>query len=132
MATRPLAAQAWAAAAALALHNAEEVLGGLPAWGRAYPRYSLAIWSDRTFAVLATVLVLAAGCFALWCQCSTNRWQNRVLGLFTVVMLFNVASHLALSVMTASRMPGLLTALSVNLPVFGCIVWRTAAGSSRK
>lgn len=104
--------------------HGEEVLLGLPAWGRARPDYAMAIWSDTGFALVAILLVLAAILFALWCQRRPHRWQASILRLFALVMLLNTASHLALSLVTRSLMPGLVTALLVVLPVFLWVLLR--------
>jgi hypothetical protein len=122
--SKQLAARAWAAAFALALHNGEEVLLGLPAWGRSHPDYAMAIWSDTGFALVAMLLVLAAILFGLWCQFRPHRWQAPLLRLFAFVMLLNTGSHLALSLMTGSLMPGAVTALLVVPPVFLWILLR--------
>lgn len=86
----------------------------------------MSLWSDAAFAIIAVLLVLAAVAFAfaLWCQFRPHRWQAPMLRLFALVMLLNAGSHLALSLITASIMPGLVTALLVIVPVFGWIVLR--------
>lgn len=119
-----LAAQAWAASLALALHNAEEVALDLPAWADAHPQIAAFNWSSGSdaFSIAALIIVLLAGGLALWVQLRPATWMRHALRILALVMLINAASHMALSLYTASLMPGVISATFVLVPVFAWII----------
>jgi hypothetical protein len=114
---------AWAA---FLLHNAEEVVFGLPAWSAAHAQVgwiAIAMPPQRfVIAVIALSVIVTA--LALWGMLRPGIWPQRVLRLFAIIMLANAASHLALSLWSDSVMPGLWTALLLLVPVMGRIVVR--------
>lgn len=124
MAIDVLAAQAWAAAFALALHNAEEVLLNLPAWADAHPQTAAFNWSSGSdaFSIIALVIVVMAIGFALWVQLRPAVWMRLLLRLLAWVMLINAASYMAISLYTGSLMPGVVSAVIILVPVFSLIV----------
>lgn len=120
----------WAAAtAAFLIHNAEEVIFGLPAWANAHPTagWVATMMPEQRFvpAVIGlSIVVLALAVLGTW---RPAPWSRQVLRFFAVVMLLNAASHVGLSLWTASIMPGLWTALILLLPVLGWIAIRPPA-----
>lgn len=120
-----LARRAGAAALALFVHNSDEILGDLPGWAAARPELG---WMARAqaghwFVPTAIGLVVLAAGLALWAFMAPARWMETALRLFAWVMLFNAATHLALGLMTASVMPGLISAMLVLVHVFGWIAF---------
>ena len=124
----PSHGRAWAAAmAAFLLHNVEEVASDLPAWVAAHAILPWLGWMAPAgwFTTAVGVLTLAMGGLALYAMSTAPRWSGWALIVFAVLMLMNAASHVALSVMTSSAMPGVVTAAAVNVPVFSAVLWAT-------
>jgi hypothetical protein len=118
--------RAWAAGiAAFLVHNVEEVASDLPAWAVAHPVLLWLGWMAPAgwFAIAVGVLTLGVGGLALYAMSTAPRWSGWALVAFAVVMLANAASHIVLSVMTSSVMPGVVTAGLVIAPVFAGVLW---------
>lgn len=66
-----------------------------------------------------TLLVLA---MALAASLRPGRWTEPALQILAWVMLANAASHIGLSLLTGSVMPGVVSAVFILLPVMSWIV----------
>jgi hypothetical protein len=122
----PAHGRAWAAAmGAFLIHNVEEVTLDLPRWTEAHPVLPWLNWMAPTglFPVTVGVLTAAMGGLALYAMAMAPRWGRLALGAFSIVMLTNAASHIALSVWTSSLMPGAVTAAGVVAPIFAGVLW---------
>lgn len=120
--------RAWtAAAAAVLVHNAEESFLGLPGWVIAHPVLPWLDWmaSPGAFDVGVAVVSLAVGLLALYAIATGPTWSRFALRALAVVMLINAASHVGLSLVTASVMPGSVTALFLLMPVMAAVLWIT-------
>ncbi|MDP3740087.1 MAG: HXXEE domain-containing protein [Hyphomonadaceae bacterium] len=118
--------RAWAAAmAAFLIHSVEEVALNLPAWVGAHPVLPWLGWMAPAgmFATVVGVLTAVVGGLAIYAMATAPRWSRRVLIVFAAVMLGNAASHIVLSAMTSSLMPGVATAGLVVVPVFAGVLW---------
>lgn len=120
--------RAWTAAAAAVLaHNAEESLLGLPGWVSAHPALPWLDWMawPGAFDIGVAIVSLLVGVLALYAIATGPTWSRLALRVLAFVMLINAASHVGLSLMTASVMPGAVTALFVLAPVMGIVLWIT-------
>jgi hypothetical protein len=104
------------------LHNAEEAIW-LPAWAKRTGFWRTPV-SPGVFRFAAAVLTILA--FAVtWLSVETGKqsaWTYLAFGCM-VVMLANVpVPHLALTVARRSYMPGVVTAVGLNLPVLSLLV----------
>lgn len=116
----------WAAAmAAFIAHNVEESVLNLPAWVEAHPVLPWLGWMAPagTFATAVGVLTAAVGGVAIYAMATGPRWSRWALIVFAVVMLLNAVSHVALSLIASSAMPGMWTAAFVVAPVFTGVLW---------
>lgn len=97
--------------ALFAVHNAEEYLRDLPAWaGEHAPPWIAAAHSGQAgFGLAVGLLTLAALVVAVVAAVLRPAWSTEVLVCFAFVLLVNAASHLALSVLSLSPMPGVFT-----------------------
>lgn len=117
----------WVAAIlAFALHAGEEALSGLPQWATVHPLvpWMASMLSGDRFILVAgalTLVVLAVGGYAVAVR---PGWSGLLLRVLAWVMLANAASHVVLSILTMSYMPGLVTAVLVLVPVFSFAAWR--------
>ncbi len=104
---------------AFALHNAEELLLDLPLWVASRPQLGViaALQGGGWFAPAALALSIGAVLFALIAARFPHPWMGFLLRIAAVLMLANSLSHLVFSIVTASLMPGTLTALVVVAPV---------------
>ncbi len=118
--------RAWAAAmAAFLVHNVEEIVSDLPGWVAEHPVLPWFGWMAPAglFTTAVGVLTLAVGALALYAMTTAPRWGGWALVAFAIVMLVNAVSHIVLSVMTSTIMPGALTATVVIVPVFAAVLW---------
>lgn len=97
--------------AVFAVHNAEEYLRDLPSWASEHaPPWIAAVHSGQDgFGLAVGLLTLAALVVAVVATVIRPAWSAEVLVCFAIVLLVNAASHLALSVLSLSLMPGVLT-----------------------
>ena len=119
----------WAAAsAAFFIHNAEEVLFGLPDWAAAHPQvgWIATAMPQQRFGAMVILLSVIVVALAVIGTLRPLRWTRFVLRLFASIMLLNAASHIELSLLTGSIMPGLWTAVVLLLPMMGWIAVRPA------
>ena len=105
------------------LHNLEEILLDLPHWGRSFgmpvATTALDMWGYAgLIAVMSLVLFGAA--FAVR---RNERLTRLGLRAFLGVMMANFVMHAALSVITQSLQPGVITAV-LFLPVYGWLLRR--------
>lgn len=120
--------RSWTAAAAAVLaHNAEESVMGLPQWVSAHPVLPWLGWmaSPGAFDIGVAVVSLAVGLLALYAIATGPSWSRMALRLLALVMLMNAASHVVLSVMATSLMPGAVTASVILAPVMTGVLWVT-------
>lgn len=109
--------------AIFAAHNAEEVIGNLPAWAREHGVFDP--FTDRwVFVLVVLLLTLVASATGYILEQRQSRKSAMVLQIFCWVMITNAVWHLGASVYTGSVMPGAISAV-VMLPVFGWLVIRT-------
>ncbi|WP_017582158.1 HXXEE domain-containing protein [Nocardiopsis valliformis] len=97
--------------AVFAVHNAEEYLRDLPGWAAEHaPPWIAAVHSGQPgFGLAVGLLTLAALLVAVLASTLRPTWSAEVLVCFAVVLLINAASHLAVSALTFSAMPGVFT-----------------------
>ena len=120
--------RAWTAAAAAVLtHNAEESVYDLPGWAATHPVLPWLDWmaSPGAFDIGVAVVSLAVGMLALYAIATGPSWSRLALRVLALVMLINAASHVGLSLATASVMPGSVTALFLLMPVMAVVLWIT-------
>ena len=117
-------ARLWIAIFALfELHNAEEIVRDLPAWGRAHMPGLTGLTLGRSgfaavFAVLSAVLFTIA-----WAFRNKAGATRRLQMLFLAVMLAVFVWHIAISIHTRSLQPGVVTAAAF-LPVYAWMLAR--------
>jgi hypothetical protein len=106
----------------VALHNAEEAVG-MPKWTQrpgpwfggvrpAVLRFSLAVLTS--LALVTTMLSAISG--------RTTFWGDITFG-YMVAMLFNaIVPHIAVSIFERTLMPGVMTAVLLNLPALSYLI----------
>lgn len=111
--------------AAFLAHNVEEVALDLPAWRTSHQQFAWLGWMETPglFATAVGVLSLAVGAIALYAMSTAPRWSRAALAVFATIMLVNAASHILLSIMTQSLMPGAVTAAVLIVPIFTGVLW---------
>ncbi len=110
----------WLFPLATTLHNLEEAIG-LPAWSQHTRLHAPVGAFEFRFAVI--VLTLLAWLVA-WRAARGGVWRYLAAG-YCVAMLLNVVfPHVAATVIERGYTPGVVTALGVNLPIDGYLVWR--------
>lgn len=118
--------RAWmAAAAAFLVHNIEETVLDLPGWSAAHQAAPWLAWMEQpgAFTIAVGVLSLTVGLCAIYAIATGPSWSGWALAILAIIMLLNVASHIALSIMTSSLMPGVFTAVLVITPVMFGLLW---------
>ena len=122
---RRLAAFWTVAIVAVALHNTEEWLLGMTGWVAAHP------WMPGRFLhgdqqqfglalVIVTAAVLAIGVIAVWTRA---KWSAETLVCVAYALIINAGSHLVISAVSWSLMPGVISGVLVLLPL-GLIIVR--------
>ena len=113
-----------AGALAFLLHNGEEALADLPGWSEAHPQlgWMAAVMPRERFLIAAAGLTLLVLALALAASLRPGRWSEPVLQVLAWIMIVNATSHVALSLLTGSIMPGVISAVLILLPVMGWIV----------
>lgn len=121
------------ATATFLIHNLEEAIAGLPAWEMVHPVLPWMNWmaSGKAFLVALGVLSVGVSLTALVAACVRPGWSRIALRMLAIILLLNAASHLALSIVTRSLMPGVITALFIVFPVMLWIIWTTRTSSPR-
>lgn len=116
----------WAAAIiALALHNAEEWLLGMTDWVAAHPWLpgQFLHGDQRQFGlalVIVTAAVLAIGVIAVTTRA---KWSAETLVCVAYALIINAGSHLVISAVSWSLMPGVISGVLILLPL-GLIIVR--------
>jgi len=112
----------WLFPIVIAFHNAEEALW-LPGWSQRSGRWHRPVEPGVFRFAVAVLTVLAFA--ATWMSASSGRqtvWTYLFFG-YMVAMLANAfVPHIAASVATRSYMPGVVTAVILNLPVLFLLV----------
>ena len=105
------------------LHNAEEIVRDLPAWGRAHMPGLTGLTLGRP-GFAAVIAVLSAVLFAIaWAFRDRARATRRLQMLFLAVMMAVFVWHIAISIHTRSLQPGVVTA-AVFLPLYALMLYR--------
>jgi hypothetical protein len=112
---------AWALVGALTIHNLEEALamgpflGAGTSVGPVQPGPALLV----PFLVAVTVVTVAAWALAGWATAARPRpWARAALGVLALVMVVNVlVPHVPAALVTGGYVPGVVSAVLVNLPV---------------
>ena len=112
----------WLFPLAVTLHNLEEAIW-LPAWSRSAGRWQRVV-HPGAFRFAVAVLTLLAYLVAWWSvEAGSESVGTYLLTGYAVAMLLNVAvPHLIASLALRRYMPGLGTALLLNLPVTVCLL----------
>lgn len=116
----------WVAAAGVVLlHNAEEWLLDMTGWiaGQAWiPGHAL--HGDQSeFALVLAIVTFAVWAIAAVAVLARPRWSAEVLVCIGYALAVNGVSHVVLSLVSQSLMPGAITAVTVLVP-FGVLVIR--------
>lgn len=113
-----------ATAGAVVLHNIEEWLFDMTGWVAAHPGLpGRALHGDQAqfevalVIVTAPVLILAATAVAF-----RPRWSAEALVYVAHAIVINGASHVLLSILTWSLMPGVITGVIMLLPVGALVI----------
>lgn len=118
--TRRPAAALWAMTiAALMVHNVEEGTLGLNRWLTAQPWFpSQALHlSDGQFTAALVILTVIVGLLAVISVLLPPRWGVEALTAIAYALIVNAVSHIMVSFVTWSLMPGVATSVLVLLPV---------------
>jgi hypothetical protein len=131
----------WLFPVVVTLHNAEEAIW-LPGWSkRTGSRFAPV--GQRVFLFAVTVLTVLA--FAVtWLSAESGKqtvWNYLAFGCMVVTLANVLIPHIAVSVAQRSYMPGVATAVTLNLPVLSLLVvtalkegyvsgWKTAEYSA--
>lgn len=115
-----------ACVAAVALHNIEEWLLDMTGWmgAREWLPGSSLHGDQGRYAVALVIVTLALLGVAILAVVSRAGWSAEVLTCVGYVLLANAASHLLLSVVAGSIMPGAVTGALVLMPL-GLVVLHT-------
>ncbi|MFY9852587.1 MAG: HXXEE domain-containing protein [Terracidiphilus sp.] len=112
----------WLFPIVVTLHNAEEALW-LPAWSKRTGFWHTPV-APGVFRFAVSVLTVLA--FAItWLSAESGKqtvWTYLVFGSMVVALANVLIPHVALSVARRSYMPGVATAVALNLPVLSLLV----------
>lgn len=117
----------WAlAVGALVLHNAEELLLGLTGWIAAHPWMpGRALHGDQAqFAIALAIVTAAVLAVAIVAVTTRAEWSTGALLSVAWALIINTGSHLMMSAMSWSLMPGTVSGALVLLPL-GLLITRT-------
>lgn len=123
--TKPSLFILWSTAfIAFSLHNVEELWLGLPYWNAQQPslRWMAVIMPPRRFVLSVFILTGLVGLIAVIATWLSQKVSIIILHIFAWIMLLNAASHVMLSGLTQSLMPGSVTAVCILFPVMTWIV----------
>ncbi len=115
----------WAAvAAAVVLHNAEEWLLDMTVDRRHSWLLGRALHGDRAeFALVLAIVTATVLAIAVIAVAARPRWSAEVLACIAYVLMVNGISHVLLSLLSWSPMPGVISGAAVLLPL-GVLVVR--------
>ncbi len=112
----------WLFPVVLTLHNTEEAIW-LPAWSKRVGFWKTPV-SPGVFRFAAAVLTVLA--FAVtWLSAESGRqsiWTYLAVGCMVAMLANALVPHLAVTVARRSYMPGVATALVLNLPVLSLLL----------
>jgi hypothetical protein len=112
----------WLFPVVVTLHNLEEALW-LPAWANRTGFWRTPV-SPRFFRFVVAVLT-ALAFLVTWLSARSGAqtvWTYLMFGYIAAMLANAVYPHLALSISTRSYMPGVATAVALNLPVLSFLV----------
>jgi hypothetical protein len=112
----------WLFPVVLTLHNAEEAIW-LPEWAKRVGFWKTPV-SPGVFRFAAAVVSLLA-CAVTWLSERSGRqsvWTYLAFGCMAVTLANVLIPHVALTVALRSYMPGVATAVALNLPVLSLLV----------
>ncbi|MDM7851275.1 HXXEE domain-containing protein [Pseudochrobactrum kiredjianiae] len=109
---------------AFALHNFEELWCGLPYWSarQSSSTWMAAIMPPQRFVVsiaILTVLIMLIAVVSIWLS---EKSSIIILRIFAWTMMLNATSHVIISGLTQSLMPGVVTAVCILFPVMALII----------
>jgi hypothetical protein len=107
----------------VALHNAEEAIG-MPRWTRrAGPWFGGVQPAVFQFAaVVLTVLALAVTVLSAAAG-RLSFWADLTFGYMVAMLLNALVPHIAVSIASRTRMPGVVTAAALNLPILSFLTF---------
>lgn len=117
----------WAATAgAVVLHNVEEWLLDMTGWIATQPWFpGRSLHGDQAeFAVVLAIVTTAVLAIAVIAVAFRPRWSAEVLVCVAYALMVNGASHVLLSLLSWSPMPGVISGSVVLLPVGALLVHR--------
>jgi hypothetical protein len=112
----------WLFPIVVTLHNAEEAIW-LPGWSKRAVLWHSPV-SPGSFRFAVTVLTVLAFAFT-WLSAESGKqtaWTYLVFGCMVVALANVLIPHIALTVAQRSYMPGVATAVALNLPVLSLLV----------
>jgi hypothetical protein len=113
----------WLFPVVVSLHNAEEAIG-FPEWSKGAGRRWHGSITPGTFRFAATILALLA--FGVtWMSAISGKqtvWTYLAFGYIAAVLANVLAPHLAATIALRCYVPGIVTALLLNLPVLTLLV----------
>lgn len=116
----------WVATALVVMvHNTEEWLFDMTGWIADQPWLpGRSLHGDQAeFALVLAIVTAAVASIAVTAIVARPGWSAEVLSCVAYALMANAASHLVMSLLTWSPMPGVVSAIAVLLP-FGVIVVR--------
>lgn len=112
----------------LVVHNAEELLLGLPAWTREHPWFPDRVsGSYDTFIPAVVVVICAGGVLAVYAVLRRPRWSRPALIVATGLLALNAVSHIVASLVTQTVMPGLYSSVLIVVPCLLFLLWRLSS-----
>jgi hypothetical protein len=113
----------WMSPIALTLHNLEEAVW-LPAWSQHAGSWESPV-GPTEFRVAAAELAIVACGVTYW----STRTGKEAVGTYVMVgfmfaILLNVIYHVAANLALREYAPGVVTAVLINMPVMGYLLWR--------
>lgn len=116
----------WATTAAVVmLHNTEEWLFNMTGWIAEHPWLpGRSLHGDQTeFAFVLAIVTIAVAAIAVTAIVFRPRWSTEVLACVAYALMANGASHLVLSLLSWSPMPGVFSGAIFLLPFGAIVVW---------
>jgi len=114
--------------AIFALHNSEEIFFNLPTWvaQRSQIDWLKSLYQQpfayELFVAVVIGLTVAAAIIGYRVVTQNSIRSKIILGLFCLVMIFNAGTHILQSVYAQSLMPGVVTSVSLVIPVYTYIL----------
>lgn len=117
--SRPLALLWVATAVAVSLHNVEEWLFDMTGWIAKHPWLpGRTLHGDHgQFTLVLAIVTIVVLVIAVTAVVARPRWSAEVLVCVAYALVVNAVSHVLLSLLSASVMPGVVSGVTVLLPV---------------